>query len=318
MNTMHLLPFVIMISALSADAAKPAPAKANAAGATTTAGQIVAGGKGPQLRVITLDPTKAKAVFKVNAAPGLATVIELPEPWTTMPTCGDCVFGDAKPDAQLWRIDVFPDTRSLSIKPTRLPGGDTPSSAFVTNIDVTLEGGLAVTLFVELTLPEAADARVEFLMRDEDKGKAKLTKRERDLEARFEERANATAIEMMLAAFMRGTTCRDFFGRPNRKDNVVVRLKQICRNSELVYVTFEVENRRRDDINLDAALLESTRQQASAGDKLEKSTLRFNERGLGVAAVRAGNAAEQDRYRLTVTVAGVDEETNVVIEDIEQ
>lgn len=318
MNATYLLPFVIMISALSADAAMPAPAKAKAPGATTAAEQIVAGGKGPQLRVITLDPTKAKAVFKVNAAPGLATVIELPEPWTTTPTCGDCVFGDAKADAQLWRIDVFPDTRSLSIKPTRLPGADTPLSAFVTNIDITLESGLAVTLFVELTLPEAADARVEFVMRDEDKGKAKLTKRERDLEARFEERANAAGIEMMLAAFMRGTRCRDFFGRPNRKDNVVVRLKQICRNSELVFVTFEVENRRRADINLDATLLEGTRQHASAGDKLEKSTLRFNERGLGVAAVRAGNAAEPDRYRLTVTVAGVDEETNIVIEDIEQ
>lgn len=309
---MTALASLLVLALVSVPAAKKArPVAVAEAPAPTTSG-----GRGPQLRVIKLDPHKPKAVYKVNAAPGLATVIQLPEPWTTTPTCGDCVFGDTKPETQLWRLDVFPDTRSLSIKPTRVPGADAPPSAFVTNIDVTLDGGLAVTLFVELTLPESADARVEFTIPDAERGEAKLTKRERELDARFEERVKQKSDERMLAAFMRGTECKDFFGRPNRKDNVVVRLKQICRNSELVYVTFEVENRRRDDITLDTAILESVKGAAGAGDKLEKSELRFNERCLGIAAVQAGEDVP-DKFRLTLTIAGADEETKLVVEDIE-
>lgn len=278
---------------------------------------VVSAGRGPQLRVVKLDQTKAKAVYKVNAAPGLATVIELPEPWATAPTCGDCVFGDGKLEAQLWRLDVFKETRSLSIKPTRLPGSDMPASAFVTNIDVTLESGLAVTLFVELTLPEAADARIEFVLPAEETGRAKATKLERELAERFEERAQAKATDMMLAAFMRGTTCKDFFGRPNRADNVVVRLKQLCKNGELVYVTFEVENRRRADIHLDSFLLEGSKPGEVAGERMERSVLRFNDRALGITALRPSDVGALDRYRLTVVVAGADGETSVVIEGIE-
>lgn len=292
--------------------APPVPAPAAEQTAPTTSG-----GRGPQLRVIKLDPQRAKAVYKVNAAPGLATVIQLPESWTTTPTCGDCVFGDAKAETQLWRLDVFPETHSLSIKPTRVPGADAPPSAFVTNIDVALDGGIAVTLFVELTLPESADARVEFTVPEAERADAKLSRRERELEGRFEERLKQRSNERMLEAFMRGAACKDFFGRPNRKDNVVVRLKQICKTGGLVLVSFEVENRRRDDIVVDRSVLEATKGAPTAGDKLEKTELRFNERGLGVAAIESPGAAAPERYRLTVTIAGVDEETQVVIEDIE-
>ncbi|MBI1948551.1 MAG: hypothetical protein HYS27_22885 [Deltaproteobacteria bacterium] len=301
---------VVASFALSATAAKPA-AKVDA----PPEPPMVSSGHGPALRSIALDKRRAKGVYKVNGAPGLATVIELPEPWSVKPTCGDCVFGDAKPEAQLWRVDLFPDARTLSIKPTRLPGADLPSSAFVTNIDVMLDGGLAITLFVELSLPEQADARVEFTLPDDEKGATKLTKKERDLEARFDDRAKALANELMLAALMTGTTCKDFWGRPNRSRNVVVRLKQLCRNGTLTYVTFEVENRRRDDIFLTTATLEDTKQRGSAGEKLEKATLRFNERGLGIAGV-AGAVDGAVSFKLTVIEEGVDGENNIVIEDI--
>lgn len=310
---------IIALLALTAGAAPAAPkAKTPPSPAPVEQAPVVTDGAGPKRRTIALDPKRARAVYKVNAAPGLATVIELPEPWVTPPTCGDCVFGDTKPESQLWRLDVFPDTRSLSIKPTRLPGGDMPPSAFVTNIDIALEGGLAVTLFIELSVPERADARIEFTLPDDEKGDAKLTKRERELADRFEERVKDAAHERMLSASMRGTTCKDFWGRPNRSDNVVVRLKQLCRNAAIVYVTFEVENRRRADLFLASATLESTKQNPSAGEKLEKNQLRFNERGLGIAAIVAGEKdGGPERYRFTVAADGVDEETKIVIEDIE-
>lgn len=294
------------LAAPKASKAKPAPPEP----ATVTTGS------GPALRTIGLDKRKTKGVYKVNAAPGLATVIELPELWAVKPTCGDCVFGDAKPEAQLWRLDVFHDTRTLSIKPVRLPGPDLPASAFVTNIDVVLDGGIAITLFVELTLPEHADARIEFTLPDEEKGAAKLTRRERDLEARFAERTKAAANDILLGAVMTGTTCKDFWGRPNRSKSVVVRLKQLCQNGALTYVTFEVENRRRDDLFLRSASLEDSRARASAGEKLEKTTLRFNERGLGVAAVSGGTVDGPVAFKLTVTEESIDGDNSVVVEDI--
>lgn len=273
--------------------------------------------RGPQLRTIELDSKREKAVYKVNAAPGLATVIELPEPWAMTPTCGDCVFGDAKSSGQLWRLDLSPAMRTLSLKPMRLPGADIPPSAFVTNVDITLDGGMAITLFVELSLPESADARIEFTMADADKGAAKVTKRERELEQKFAERVAAAATDAMLESVMHGTTCKDFFGRPNRHDNIVVRLRQICRTSALIYITFEVENRRRDEISLAGAALEGTRHAAGAVAKLEKRTLQFNERGLGVAAVRSDKDDTADRYTLRVTASGVDEDTTVTVENID-
>jgi len=313
----RLLPSIIFAICVVPSTALAAKAKQPPPTAVEPAPPMVSTGHGPQRRTIALDTKRAKGVYKVSAAPGLATVIELPELWTVQPTCGDCVFGDTKPEGQLWRLDVFPDTRSLSIKPTRLPGPDAPSSAFVTNIDVSLDGGISITLFVELTLPEQADARVEFSLPDEDKGAAKLTKRERALEERFDDRVKTVATEQMLSALMAGTTCKDFFGRPNRSDNVVVRLKQICRNGALTYVTFEVENRRRADLFLASAALEGSKQRAAAGEKLEKTTLRFNERGKGIASVAsAGGVDGPESYKLTVTEEGVEGEKSVVVEDI--
>lgn len=303
----------MFIAAISLDALAAKPA---AKPAPLPEPPMVSTGHGPALRSIALDKRRAKGVYKVNAAPGLVTIIELPEPWSVKPTCGDCVFGDAKAEAQLWRVDLFPETRSISIKPTRLPGADVPSSAFVTNIDVMLDGGLAITLFVELSLPERADARVEFTLPDDETGATKLTKRERELEARFEERATSVGNELMLKALMVGTTCKDFWGRPNRSKSVVVRLKQICRNGTLTYVTFEIENRRRDDVFLTTATLEDTKGRGAAGEQLEKTTLRFNERGKGIAAVLGGAMDGPVSFKLTVTEEGVDGDNSVVIEDI--
>jgi hypothetical protein len=318
MRELRWIGIALAVSSASSFAAHAAAKKAAAAPEVVEAAAPVADGKGPRRRVIALDSRRAKAVYKVNAAPGLATVIELPEPWVTPPTCGDCVFGDAKPEAQLWRLDVSPQTRTLSIKPTRLPGADAPPSAFVTNIDVVLEGGLAVTLFVELAVPEEADARVELTLPDADKGQAKLSVRERELEAKFDERVTAAGDEKMLAAFLHGTTCKEFFGRPNRDENVVVRMKQMCRNGALLYVTFEVEDRRREDIVVTSAVLDGGKHEPSAGEKIEKERLRFNERALGVAAMGAPSPADPpQRYTLTVDAEGVDGPAKIVVDGLD-
>lgn len=305
-----ILSMAVLAGSLLAAGAKPVKTTAKAATPTvSTASTAIASGaiavRGPALRVIALDPKKPKAVYKLNTAPGLATVIQLPEPWAVLPTCGDCVYGDAEPKGQLYRIDVFPETRTLSIKPSRLPSAEFPPSAFVTNIDVALQGGISVTLFVELTLPESADARVELTIPDADTGKAKLTLKERELEESYASRVNEAAAERMLAAFGAGTSCREFFGRPNRTDGLVVRMQQLCKNGAILWVTFEVENRKRPDAALESAVLTDTRGGTSSLVYFEKEQLRFNDRSIGVAGIALeAPHVKPSTYTLTVIEDG--------------
>lgn len=262
-------------------------------------------GRGPALRVLALDPKKPKSVYKLNTAPGLATVIQLPEPWAVMPTCGDCVFGDAVPAGQLYRIDVLPETRTLSIKPTRLPSVDLPPSSFVTNIDVALQGGISVTFFVELTLPESADARVELTIPGAETSEAKLSIKERELEEKFAERVEERATARLLAAAGAGTVCRDFLGGPRRSDGLVVRMRQLCRNGALLWASFEVENRRRPDVALEGATLADASGASSSQVHFEKRRLRFNEATVGVAGIPLTDGdVKPSTYSLTVVEDG--------------
>lgn len=310
------VPVLVLVLALAPllAAGKPAKPTKRASPAASEAAQVpsaaaahtaVLATRGPALRVIALDPTKPKAVYKLNTAPGLATVIQLPEPWAVLPTCGDCVYGDATAIGQLYRIDMYPETRTLSIKPTRLPSAELPPSSFVTNIDIALAGGISVTLFVELTMPESADARVELTIPDSAHGEAKLTIKERELEDQFASRVEQKATERMLAAAGAGTTCRDFFGGPTRHDGLVVRMKQLCRNGALLWATFEVENRKRPDVALEGAVLTDSAGGSSTAAHFEKTRLRFNETSVGVAGIPlADSNVKPSTYSLTVVEDG--------------
>jgi hypothetical protein len=294
---------LVLVTAAAPAQARPSRASATAAASVT--GAVAIATRGPALRVIALDPSKPKAVYKLNTAPGLATVIQLPEPWAVMPTCGDCVYGDAEPKGQLYRIDVFPETRTLSIKPSRLPSPELPPSSFVTNIDIVLLGGISVTLFVELTLPESADARVELTIPDGETGKSKLTQKERELEERFAVRVDEAAAERMLAAFGAGTVCREFFGGPRRTDGLVVRMRQLCKNGALLWVTFEIENRKRPDAAIESASLVGQNGMTSTLAYFEREQLRFNERSVGVAGIPLSDAnVKPSTYTLTVVEDG--------------
>lgn len=297
--------FVLLASHVAVAKASKAKAAPAAPTAEAVADAPLPAAHAPKLRVIALDPKRPKAVYKVSAAPGLATIIQLPEPWAVMPRCGDCVFGDDAPQGQLYRLDVSPETRTLSIKPTRLPSPELPAAAFITNIDVSLQGGISVTLFVEMTMPENADARVELTLPADATSAAKMTLKERELEETFAARVDVAATKKLAQALMAGTVCRDFFGRPNRNDGLVVRMKQLCKNGAMVYVTFEVENRKRADVAIESATLLSADGAASSGSEVEREVLRFNQTSLGFASIAMnGLAARPTTYTLTVTEDG--------------
>jgi hypothetical protein len=311
-----LLAASLLLAVVAESALAAAPKKAPAPPAPAPP-SIVAPRAGPQLRQIALDPTKPKAVYEIHASPGLSTTIQLPEDWAVTPVCGDCVFGDAALTTQLWRLDLSPETRTINIKPTRLPGPDVPGSAFLTNLDVTLKGGLAITLFVKLTLPEEADARVEFSLPEAAMGTAKASKLERELEEQFDTRVEQATGEKLLDALIVGTKCKDFMGRPTRTDSLVVRLKQLCQNGALLYLTFEIENRQKNDAQLANATLTDTAGNTSSLVKFQAPRLRFNQRTLGIAGIPlASQDVPPSTYTLTVQEDG-GKERQVTVDGID-
>ena len=312
LGTIALLAAVV--SAPASSASKPAAAGASSASTQADDTQ--------QSHIIKLDPKRSNLIFVVHTTIGYATILKMPEGWVSTPVCGDCAFGDAKSEGDpLWRLDVEKATRTLTIKPILRPGVQksgafVPASAFATNIGVSLESGMTLSLTVDLVDHQArADATVTFTLPGDATGAARRTALERELEDQFADRVQQAAREKLLGAFMSGARCRDFAGRPNREDKLVVRLRQLCKMQGYLYITFEVENRGRSEALLQSASL-SSNTVLSTLTKFERPLLRFNDRSLGVAAVELSDSLPPSNFSLTVVEDG-GRARSVVIEGIE-
>jgi hypothetical protein len=236
------------------------------------------------IRTIQLDPLK-KAVHKLRLVPGVATTIQLPEPWKETPICGECVFADAEYKGQLFRLDLVESTQTMTLKNARLPGGDAPPEAFITNLDITLAGGATVTFFVELTpFPEQADTRVEITLPEDAKATKRQTAFDREMAQVFEVKLAEKANEAIMKAALHGTKCKDFSGGPRRTEQMVVRLGQLCKNGRLLWITFEVENRDREDLVLSTPSLSGANGVTSTSHFIERESLLFNERTRAIVA----------------------------------
>jgi len=278
-----------LVLCLSA-APKGAPAKS---AAPVPAATVAAASGG--VREVLLDPSKKLVAPEVRLAPAIAATLTFPEPWVSNPACGDCQYGDMPNAQQLWRLDVDPTTNAISLKFIGQPTSAMLTDPPVTNVNLQLESGLFVSLIVTLTLDiKQSDLRIDFRLPAGAGGKERLTAKERELEAGFSVRVAEAASKELLQALVAGTKCRDFAGGPRRADDLVVRMQQICANARYVYATFEVENRQRADL----ALLSATFTSAAGATNVEtrgdgevpvvyfeKTTLRFNEKTKGIAAI---------------------------------
>lgn len=318
---------VIAALAPSAAAAPPKAAKAAPPAPAAAVPPPAPENETRSSRVINLDPNRTNVVFIVKTTIGFATILKMPELWVSQPVCGDCVFGDTKPNdgtQPLYRLDMDPAARTITIKPIRIPGPQPdgsfiPPEAFVINVGLTLEGGMTVVLTLQLVLNAAeADAYLEFKLPGDALGKAKKAKLESDLEAQFADRVKQASDDALLSAFITGARCRDFSGRPTREDSLIVRMKQLCKLNNVIYVVFEAQNRGRTETLLRDASLTSTAGLSSDKYRFERALLRFNERSAGVASIPLleGSTLPPTTFSLTVAEDGGKDRT-IVVEGIE-
>lgn len=268
------------------------------------------------IRVIEIDPAKPGEQYYVKASPSTKTVFQFPEAWATTPICGDCIIGDEQPVSQLWRLDLIPETNSVVLNAIRRPSATLSPLAFKTNLDVTLKSGLSIVVRIEIVLPDEADTRVQFTMPKSSTADAILSKERARLEQEFSARAKDVAMRRILDIHMRKTVCKDFAGRPNRNEMIVVRLKQFCRTSNILYLTFEVENRSGEDLQLATASL-ADKANTSTYAQFETTRLAFNDRTLGIAALELpGGDPPPSTYTLTVQEDG-GKDRDVVVDGID-
>jgi hypothetical protein len=280
-----------------------------------------------RVREVVLDTTKRLVAEEVRPGPALTTTLTFPETWVSQPACGDCQYGDAQNQGQFWRLDIDQATNSISVKFLVVPNSAMIANPPTTNINLQLESGVYISLVVVLSLElKDSDLRIDFKFPAGAGGKERLSAREKELEASFAGRVAEAASNKMLDALLGGTQCRDFNGAPRRSDELVVRVRQLCKNATYVYATFEVENRGRADLQLLTASLTAkngaTSVETRAGAEVpvvrfDQQTLRWNARARGVAAIPLTDAnTPPTSYTLTVSEDGGKERV-VTIDDIE-
>jgi hypothetical protein len=169
---------------------------------------------------------------------------------------------------------------------------------------------------------KASDLRVDFRFPEGSGAKEKLSAKAKALEDNFAARVAEAADKAVLTTLMSPTRCRQFLGSPQRSNDLVVRIDQLCSNGRYVYVNFSVENAQRADISLLTAQLTSQSGATSVetrGDAevpvvlFEKTALSFRETTRGVAAIPIVDPnVPPATYTLTVQEDGGGERVAVV------
>jgi hypothetical protein len=312
-------------SPAAAKAKKPAPPPTAAVAQTATGAAAEPSIFEPtgRRRAVVLTPQQLSRPIGVKGAPNVATMLSFPEPWAAPPSCGDCIVGGQEPaggaqPSTLWRIDIFDQTNTIAVKPIAFPGPDLPLTAFEASLDVTLAGGTAVTLFLTLAeVPANADLRIDFKLPEGADAKSRGTALERELRNEFDARLDVAVKEALAETMMAGTKCKDFAGGPRRKDELIARIRQVCRNASYLYVVFEVENGARTDLSLASAVLSGEASGESDFFRFRKDRLLFRERTLGFAALPSADLnSPSSSYTLTITEDGGSQRT-LTIEDID-
>lgn len=247
----------------------------------------------PVNRTVSMDPDSQRHSETVRGAPYQMTALVFPE-GIDETRCGNCTEKTGE-QPENWYLNVSKETGRVYLKPTRLPDAAHPLPAFVTTLYVILESGYSVTLDVRLPKlngDHLPDAEVVFTLPKRATLSGKLLEERKRQEEAYKERLERASTQSLLSTLLGELNCEDAVGVPHQVDRLYVRVVQRCvvdAEASTYWVVFEVRNRHSGVIELKTASLSEAGaddpmlDSAKRGFRLERPTLRFNERTLGVA-----------------------------------
>jgi hypothetical protein len=207
-------------------------------------------------------------VYRVRTAPGLQAILEFPEGFSSPPSCGDCVDGGAPAETlqsspALFVIQTFASENYIAIKPLRFSkedGGEgPPQEEFLTTVTVRLVSKLTITLQVEYSARDKADARVVFTFphrnAETEYVRQQVAKARLELEASYATRISAATTRVLLGTLLEAPKCSSM-GAFVRTGDTRLDVTQMCRVGQKVFVRFLVENRGRTPLALGTVRLE--------------------------------------------------------------
>jgi hypothetical protein len=251
------------------------------------------------VRQIPIDENRANKVYRVRTAPGLQAILEFPEGFSSPPSCGDCADGSApathlQSSPALFVIQTFASENYIAIKPLRFSreeGGEgPPAEEFLTTVTVRLVSKLTITLQVEYSARDKADARVVFTFphrsAETEYVRQQVAKARAELEASYAARISAATTRVLLGTLLEAPKCSSV-GAFVRTGDTRLEVTQVCRVGQKVFVRFNVENRGRVPLALGTVRLERRHGMASRPIPetqflLSKSELEFRDELKGV------------------------------------
>lgn len=266
------------------------------------------------IRTIEIDEARAKKLYRVRAAPGIPTLLEFPEAFSTPIMCGDCVeepSASASAEAvkafetspALFTFTTFPAQHSIAFKPKQYAvssGGTVPDDEFETTMAVKLESGITVTLMLTYAAKSQADARVVFSLPNRPAEtryvREAVAKEKTALETAYAKRVEDGVRQGLLTAFLESHQCAPQKARV-RSNNLVLEATELCRFGTRLLVRFTVENRRNTpakigDVQLQGSLSGATPAPLpDAGRTLTSEDVPFGTTVTGVYATQLPTAS---------------------------
>ena len=261
------------------------------------------GGPSPSgVRTVVLDDKNVGKVFRIRTARNLLTTVEFPEEMLSTPECGDCADGKGTSEDALFLLETEAQGRYLTIRPNSAAGRRARTvDDDATSVLVRLEHS-TLTLYVERVEQKKADTRVIFAYPNRDADDEYLRVERAKLEAELTSKLEAEVTGRFLQAFSEPHKCARKGARA-RNDDVVLEVTELCYFGRDVIVTFTVENRSRDPLDLASVVVNKG---ANKREYLSQKTVEFQKISSGVVALELADGENPaGPYEVTVSEGGV-------------
>jgi len=254
------------------------------------------------VRTVILDDKNVGKVFRIRTARNVITTIEFPDELLNTPACGDCADAKESGSDALFLIETVASGRYLTIRannPQTRRAREADDDA--TSILVRLEHA-TLTLYVERVEPKKADTRVIFAYPNHEADDEYLRVEKAKLEGEYAAKLKTEVTGRFLQAFSEPHQCVRKGSRA-RNDDVVLVVTELCYFGRDVIVTFTVENRSRDPLDLASVVVNKG---ANKREYLSQKMVEFQRVSTGVVALELAEGENPvGPYEVTVAEGGL-------------